>query len=219
MAEPGDEIAASVPGRALALVRFEQAGLEIHGVPEPHQAAIAERPAQLRRLVAAGDGCERAEIGADRQRVALRHPREVGIGKRRVIVRAIGRDAIAQGAGEIGIRPGADPGVAVGRQVRRIDRAERRGDPLSARERPCRIGGVAARAVAGLDQHLAVGDQLQRRLGAKGRAGNCTAQRQACNGQAGQNRPHRSHSCDQTPASRTRERRFISRRRGYGDTN
>src|SRR4051794_18358419 len=131
MAEPGDEIAAPIPGRALALVRLEQAGLEIHHVPDPHQAAIAKRPAQFWRLVAAGHGRERSEIGPDRQRVVLRHPREIGVGERRIIVGAVWGDTGAHGAGEVGVGPGANAGVAVRRQVWGVDRAERRVDALS----------------------------------------------------------------------------------------
>src|SRR3954454_5615409 len=63
MAEPGDEITAPIPRRALALVRLEQARLEIHHIPDPHQAAIAKRPAQFRRLVAARGGPARVPRG------------------------------------------------------------------------------------------------------------------------------------------------------------
>src|SRR4051794_35088594 len=86
MAEPGDEIAAPIPGRALALVRLEQAGFEIHHVPDPHQAAIAKRPAQFWRLVVAGGGRERSQVGPGRPRGGPRHPPGIGGGGSRVIV-------------------------------------------------------------------------------------------------------------------------------------
>ena len=81
-----------------------------------------------------------------------------GIGEGRVIARAVARHAEAQRAVEIVVAPGAEAGLAVRRQVGRIDAAEGGIDPLAPGERFCGIGGMAARAIAGVGQRLAARD-------------------------------------------------------------
>ena len=155
-----DQIAAAIPLRALLLVRHQDAGLEEQPVPAAHHDAIVERPAQLRRARRIADRRQRRQIGPDGENVLAGQFGEIRIGEGRVIARAVARHAEAQGAVEVVIAPGAEAGLAVRRQVGRIDAAERRIDPLAAGERFGGIGGVAARAVAGLRQRLAARDVL-----------------------------------------------------------
>src|SRR4029077_13790583 len=75
------QIAAPIPFRALALVGLENAGPEECDIPGPHQHAVVQRPAQLRRWWRVSDRWERAEIGPDRQHIAAYHFREIGVGE------------------------------------------------------------------------------------------------------------------------------------------
>ena len=161
-----DQIAAAIPFRALLLVRHQDAGLEEQPVPAAHDDAIVERKAQLGRARRIAHRRQRRQIGADGKNVLPRQPGEMRIGEGRVIARTVARHAEAQRAVELVIAPGAEAGLAVRRQVGRVDAAERGIDPLAAGERFGRIGGVAARAVAGLRQRLAARDVLSGRFGA-----------------------------------------------------
>jgi hypothetical protein len=104
-------------------------------------------------------------MGADRKNVLPRQFREVRIGEGRIVARAVTRHPISQSTVEIVVAPRAEPGLAIRRQVGRIDTAEGGIDPFSAGKRPRRIGGVAACAIAGLGQRLAARDVLGSRLG------------------------------------------------------
>ena len=100
MRDAFDEIAAAIPLRALVLVRLENAGPEEQEIPAPHHHAVIQRPAQLRRRRLVRKRRQRREIGADRQDVVARQFGEIRIGEGRIIARAVGRHAIAQGAVE-----------------------------------------------------------------------------------------------------------------------
>ena len=189
MADALDQIATAIPFRALLLVRHQNAGLEEQPVPAAHHDAIVERPAQFRRARRMLDRRQRRQIGADGKNVLSRQFCEIRIGEGRVIARAVARDAEAQGAVEVVIAPGAQAGLAVRRQIGRVDDAEGGIDRLAPGERFCRIGGVAAGAVAGVGQRLAARDILRRRLdlglGVCIACGERSAQKQAS-----ENRPH-----------------------------
>ena len=160
MAERLDQIAAAIPVRALALVRLDDTRREEQRVPGAHQHAIVQRPAQLRRRRSVADRRKRREIGTDRQDVVADQFRERGVREGRIIVRPAWRDPHPQRAEEIVLAPAADPGIVVGCEVWRKHRTERRVDPLAAGERLCRIGGVAACAVAGDRERLAAGNDV-----------------------------------------------------------
>ncbi len=130
-----DEITAAIPFRAFLLVRFEYARPEEQIIPGPHHHAVIQRPAQFRRSLGIAEWRQRREIGPDRQQVVAGEFREVRIGKRRVIARTVGGYTATQRATEIVVAPGAQSGIAIRRQVRRINPAERGVDTLAAGER------------------------------------------------------------------------------------
>src|ERR1700730_11311975 len=72
---------------------------------------------------------------------------------------------MTQGAVKVVVAPCAEAGIAIRRQVRGIDPAERRVDPFSAGKGLCGIGGVATGATAGTRQRLGPRDALRRGLG------------------------------------------------------
>src|SRR4029079_6045153 len=87
----------------------------------------------------------------------------------------------------------AQPGIAVRRQVGRVDAAEGRVDPLSSGERFGGIGSVATCAISRIGQRLAARDVLRRRLGVELslELGMCIADdERSAQKQAGENRPH-----------------------------
>ena len=129
-----DQITAAIPFRALVLIRLEYARPEEGKIPGAHQRAVVQRPAQLRGWWRVSDRRERIEIGPDRQRIGLYHFCEMRVGERGVVTRAVRRDAEAERADKVVIAPGAEAGVTIGRQVRRINAAERGVDTLAAGE-------------------------------------------------------------------------------------
>ena len=215
MADALDQIAAAIPFRALLLVRHQDAGLEEQPVPAAHHDAIVERKAQLGRARRIAHRRQRRQIGADRQNVLARQLREIRIGEGRVIARAVGRDAEAQRAVEIVVAPGAEPGLAIRRQVGRIDAAERRIDPLAAGERLCRdrrCGSSRSRRppsapCRGRCPRHRFGGCLKLELGMARGHSERSAQKQA-----GENRPHRPTSSLHPLASSG----VIARKRGVG---
>ena len=165
MRDAFDQIAAAVPFRAFLLVGLEDARPEEQPIPAPHHHAVIERPAQFRRRRAVLNWRERREVGADRQQVVADHLGEVGIGERGVVERTVAPYAVTQGAIELLVAPGAEAGIAIRRQIGRIDPAERGVDLFSPGERLCRIGSVATGAIGRLGQRLAARDGLSRGLG------------------------------------------------------
>ena len=157
-----DQICAAIPFRALCRVESECARLEEQRIPAAHDDPMIEWPSQRHRGAGVADCRQCREIGFDRQHVRAGHSREIGIGKRRIVARAVRRDAVVHGAIEIVVAPCADAGVAIWRQVGRIDRAERRLDLAPTGKWLRRIGGVATRAIAGIGQHLALRDDRRR---------------------------------------------------------
>jgi len=72
---------------------------------------------------------------------------------------AVAMDALAHGALKGGIGPVADAGLGIGRDVGRVDRAERRLEGSASGIDGATIGiGVAHRAVAERGKSLAAGD-------------------------------------------------------------
>src|SRR6185437_10280006 len=155
MADAFDQIAAAIPFGALALVRLEDAGPEKGVIPQPHQRPVIQRPAQLRGGWRIADRRQGIEIGANRQDVGSDDLGEMGIGKSRVIVVAVPAHAKSKRANEVVVIPGAQAGIAVRCQVGGKNRTERGFDALAAGKGLLRIGGMAARAIAGLCQRLA----------------------------------------------------------------
>ena len=185
MAEAIDQIAAAIPIRTFRLIRLENAGPEEQVIPGDHQHAEICGKTQLGRRRFAAERRQRREVGPDRGDVRPRQPCEIRVGEGRVIVRAIGVGALAQRAIEIGIAPVANAGIAIRGEVCGVDPTKRGVDPLSPGERLGRVGGMAARTIAGFDQRLAAGDRLLRGLGRRGAKSERTAQKKTR-----KNRPH-----------------------------
>src|SRR5450755_708392 len=99
---------------------------------------------------------------------------------------------MTQGAVKVVVAPCAEAGIAIRRQVRGIDPAERRVDPFSARKWFCGVGGVATGAAGGVRQHLAPRDGLRGRLGPRMTKVERSAQKY--------DRGNRSHGAIITPA-------------------
>src|SRR5713101_1761219 len=151
--------------RAFLLVRLEYARPEEQKIPAAHQHAVIERPAQFCLRPPVADRRKRKEVGADRQNIVADQFREIGVGECGVIARAVGPYSLTQGAVKVVVTPCAEAGIAIRRQVRGIDPAERRVDPFSAGKGLGGIGGVATGATGGVRQRLAQRDSLRRGLG------------------------------------------------------
>src|SRR5882757_5470685 len=80
------------------------------------------------------------------------------VGKSRIKMPALAVDAVMHGAAECGLRPGADAGVRVGRDVAAIDGAEWRLDRIAAGVSRTAGLGVADDATADRGQSCALGD-------------------------------------------------------------
>jgi hypothetical protein len=155
---PLDEIRPPVPLLRFLRVRLEGPGLEEQRVPTGHRLAHAERPRELRLLRLLAHRPEGIEVGLDGEHVVARHLREPRIGKRRVEVLALVVDPLVHRAVELLVGPVADAGLAVGRDVRRVDDPERRGDRAVAGEGLAPVVGVAGGAIAGVDEVAAALD-------------------------------------------------------------
>ena len=92
------------------------------------------------RLAACAAG-QAEQIGLDRQRVGIGHVGVGRIGHRRIKPRAVAADAALHGVEKIPIAVVADAGLLVGRDIGRIERAERQRNGEAAGI------GLAARAV------------------------------------------------------------------------
>jgi hypothetical protein len=108
---------------------------------------------------------QRRKISPDRQHIVLGHLREIRIGEGRVIARTVAGDPVMQGAIELLVAPGSQTGIAIRRQIRRINPAEGGVDSFSPGERFCGIGGVATSAIGSIRQRLAARDDVRRGLG------------------------------------------------------
>ncbi len=108
-------------------------------------------------------GGQGVEIGLEVEEVLDRHPGIGCVGEGRVVVRALGRDAVAHRLDEGGLAPAADAGVRVRADVRHAEIAERCLEHEAARQRQlglalgvgCRMAGAAA---ADPEQLFAIGE-------------------------------------------------------------
>src|SRR6185436_11010489 len=118
---------------------------------------------------------ERAQIRPEIAQVRVADARERRIRKGREIVRAVGATAFAHRAHEVGLRPFADAGLRMRRDVRPVESAERclQRAPAGERHRLVlaslfRLGGVTADAAAGLGEiFAALGVALREAAGRK----------------------------------------------------
>ena len=141
------EIGAAVPFRTFRGIRLE-AGIRIEQRrPEVHRPALVERKHQ--RIGGGGRAHRRQaeQIGLDRQRIRVGH---VGIGRkrhRRIKPRAIAARAAMNRVQKILIAVIADAGLLVGRDVGRIQRAERQLEREAAGIFLAALRGVADHAI------------------------------------------------------------------------
>ena len=77
-------------------------------------------------------------------------------------MRAVACDAFMHGAREGRLRPCADAGLWIGRDVGRIDHAERGRHCIAAGVHFAALGGVALRAIATAGERFSLRDQLRR---------------------------------------------------------
>ncbi len=107
----------------------------------------------------AGDRRQGLEIGEQVARVGCGHALIRRVRKRRIVVTAVRRRALPERGDEIGLGPGADAVLRIGRDVRHGQRAERRlhGEPAAEPGLVVLAGAhVARRAAAGEEHGLAV---------------------------------------------------------------
>ncbi len=143
------EIGAPVPFRALGGVGLETPIRIEQRRPEDHRPALVERKHQ--RIFGSRRAHRRQaeQIGLDRQSIRIGH---VGIGRkrhRRIKPRAIAADAAMDRVEKILVAVIADAGLLVGRDVGRIQRAERQFEPEAAGIFLAVLGGVADHAIRG----------------------------------------------------------------------
>jgi hypothetical protein len=150
MAQPFDEIGTAVPGGVMLLARNVGATLREHRVPDGERPAEAQIAWDLARLVRLFDRRHLLyEEVVERAHVVVG---DLGIGRVRhggiEPVPVLG-DALPHGAVEILERVVPDAIVGIGRDVGRIDGAERRPHLEAARERLAAGHGMASDAIAG----------------------------------------------------------------------
>jgi len=100
-------------------------------------------------------GFEAEQIGFDRQRISVGHPCKRCVGHGGIKILSIASDAAMNRFQELCVRPGADSGVPVRRDVGRIDRAERRDERETSCKRRAARSRVAGLAVGGTRQIFA----------------------------------------------------------------
>ena len=182
MARTVDQIGASVPLRRLRRVRHERAAVEIQKLPQADQPANVERKADLVAVRAAGDRRQRLQISKQIARVVERHVLIRRVRERRKQMAAAPRRALGERGDEVGFAPGTDAVFGIGRDIRRIERAERRFQGKSAAKLVAlHLVGIVCRcrmargAAADLEQCVPVGEvgcvRRQRRSRNGGRVG------------------------------------------------
>src|SRR4030095_15136446 len=77
--------------------------------------------------------CLRHQISVERLQVGVGCLGEMRVGKRRIKMSSVAMDALAHGALEGGVGPGADARLEIGRDVGAVDDSERRLERSAAR--------------------------------------------------------------------------------------
>ncbi|CAM2151862.1 hypothetical protein PT2222_270036 [Paraburkholderia tropica] len=198
VAESFDQIRAAIPFDRFGRIGLVFALAEEQRAPADQQVAVVEREFQLMRTARHVYRRHRAQIGVDRIRIRAR---DLGVARERegrVEQAAVFRAARVHGAVEVVAAPLADAVLVVGRDVRRVERAEGRGHRQAAREGLAAAHRVTGDAVAGAGQILALLDQLGL-VGGRGRLRRSAVQIGVAGPQHGyQRRDGGEHDCGQS---------------------
>jgi hypothetical protein len=166
VAEALHQIGAAIPLIGFCGIRFVLALGEEQSPPADNQRAVVIGKPQIMRLVLQLHGRHRLHEGEDRVAVG---PGDLGVGAERhcrIQQAAVRKASRVQRRIELIRGPFADAGVSIGRDIRGIERAERRGHRASTREQLAARCCVAGDAVAGLREIFSARDD--RRLVAGG---------------------------------------------------
>jgi hypothetical protein len=160
MGKPVDQIGAVVPLRRPVGVGLKALVFVEQELPAGKQRAELEGKVDLgrRRLVA--HRLTRHQIGVDRPQIVVGRPGELIIGKRRIEVAALTVDALAHRTDEGLLRPVADAGIGVGRDIGAVNDAVGRVHRIAAGIGSPAWRGMAVDAVAERGEPCALGDKL-----------------------------------------------------------
>ena len=160
MAKTVHEIGAAIPLRRMRGIGAERLAVHEQEFPHADIAADVERKRHVVVARFARDRRQRLQIGEE-----VAHVFELCVLVRRVgkggkVVQAVRRGPLHDGGDEIGLAPAPDAVIRIGRDVRRVERAERRRDREPAAELLA-IGlvghGVTGGTSAGVEHFKAVG--------------------------------------------------------------
>ena len=159
MRQSFDQIGAAIPFRSLRAVRLICPAPQEQQFPARDNKALIERKRQLVRRHRRVHRRAGHQIRIKRIIVLVGDVGEMIIGKGRIKMLPFPVDAGAHRAAERGLRPCADAGVGVGRNIRRIDRAERRRHRQATRKGLAAAHRVAIVAITERGQIAAPLDQ------------------------------------------------------------
>ena len=127
--------------------------------PARDRDALVERKGKLVRAGRRVDRLPRHQKGIERAVILIADIGEVVVGKGRIEVLAVAIDAGAHGAPERRFRPAADAGLRIRRDIRGIDRAERRRHRKAAGKVLAAAHGMTIVAIADRRQLAAAFDE------------------------------------------------------------
>src|SRR5262249_52027293 len=159
MADTVDEVGPALPRGTHRLVRLAWLATEEQQLPDAEPATDREREVQKMVGRAAGNCRQGFEIREEIAQIAGRDVPVGRIGKRRIEMLARRRSALPERRYELRLGPRSDAVAGIGRDVGRVERAERGCEPEPAAELALVLlirRGVTGRAAAGMEADLAV---------------------------------------------------------------
>src|ERR1700730_9317534 len=142
-----DKIAPPIPLRGFGRIPHKSTGYEVDRIPHDHGGSDVERERQLIGFGLVRCGIDRPQVCANGKRVLARHLRVGGIGHRWVQMSVPAAATVMQRRYEIIVRPGADSGFRVRRNVRPDEGTEGRLQRDAARKRLASRLGMARYAI------------------------------------------------------------------------
>ena len=158
-----DQISAPVPLPRLVFADFINPWLKIQQLPECHHRPVVKGKNQIILRRANTHRFDRLQISEHGQYVIVAGFGVSSVRKGRIQMITVRAHAMAQRVQEIDLAPVANSGKRVWRDVRGIDRAERRSERQSTAHEGTVLSCMATGAVSSRDQILAARDQLARR--------------------------------------------------------